>query len=1519
GGDGNDVIHGGDGLDTLIGGIGDDRLWGEAGADTLDGGSGEDHAHYENSGAGVQVDLNNAGPQVSTGDASGDVLISIESVHGATNFDNELIGTAGLGEHLKGGDFSDTITGNGGTGGDYIDAQGGDDTLIFNSGDVVLGTTISGGTGSDTLVVQTSTDFSPAGAFITGIEEVEIGAGQTATFGDDQIDGQAWNINGAFGSTETLQVSMVVGTSLDLSGLTFGPDWDDTPSPGDQDSVVVNGSLGDDTVIGSSVADTVFGDDDGDAMWGGAGNDTLDGGAGNDRMGGGNTTSTTETGSGNDTLSGGAGNDEMHGADGNDLLDGGADHDTINGGSGFDRLIGGSGTNTLNGNDGDDILTSGGSNDTLDGGSGGESYGVGDQAVLDRSAASGGFTITLDAQQGGTLQHIGDGTRITNIERLDFTGGAGNDNVTGLSDGALAYGDILRGRGGNDTLDGGGGPDQLFGGAGNDLLAGGIDNDNLYGGDTTAQNESGTGDDTMSGGAGGDELRGQDGADQLSGDAGGDVLYGGAGDDTLDGGSENDSLTGGTSLSTSIVEVATGDDTIDGGAGDDLLLGHDGNDTLAGDDGADRLYAGSGTDTLEGGAGNDLLEGVAAGGIATLVYAGTRADYRLTELSSGRIEIVDLRSGSPEGTDDAANVQFVRFADGTFALGDLLNAPIGPVGDADGSADTVAENAANGTLVGITARATDQDAGDTVSYSLTDSAGGRFTIDGTSGVVSVANGALLDFEAATSHGITVRAASSDGSSSTQAFTIAVGDVGEAGIGPVGDANAAADAVAENAANGTAVGITASASDTDAGDTVSYSLTDSAGGRFAIDSVTGVVTVANGALLDRETAPSHGITVRAASSDGSSSTQGFTVALGDVDEFDVSAVADSNGAANSVAENAANGTAVGITASAADADATNNTISYSLTDDAGGRFTIDGPTGVVSVANGALLDFGAATSHGITVRASSSDGSSSTQNFTIAVSDVGEGSVGAVTDNDGAANSVAENAANGSAVGITASASDPDAGDTVSYSLTDSAGGRFTIDATSGVVTVADGTLLDREAASSHDITVRAASSDGSSSTRGFTIALGDVDEFDVSAVLDTNSTPDTVAENAPSGTLVGITASASDADATNNTVSYSLSDDAGGRFAIDAATGIVTVADGTLLDYETASSHDIIVRAASSDGSSSTQAFTVAVGDVAEGGNQTPVITSNGGGASAAVAVAENGKAITTVTATDADLPAQTLSYSIVGGADAGSMAIDADTGALRFVGAPDYETPTDADGDNVYEVVVGVADGNGGSDTQAIAVSVTDVAGVTKNGNARWNVLFGGGEGDTLNGLGGNDALWGLQGNDTLRGGTGADLLVGDGGNDTLDGGQGSDVLLGGSDADTLDGGDGNDVLTGQAGADVLRGGAGSDLFDFELLSDSHPSSGVDVITDFARGSDRIGLALIDANAGARGNQAFSGSLLAGLGCAFTGAGQLRFGYDSATDQTIVQGNVDGDLSTVDFEIHLAGNVPLTGSDFIL
>ena len=230
-------------------------------------------------------------------------------------------------------------------------------------------------------------------------------------------------------------------------------------------------------------------------------------------------------------------------------------------------------------------------------------------------------------------------------------------------------------------------------------------------------------------------------------------------------------------------------------------------------------------------------------------------------------------------------------------------------------------------------------------------------------------------------------------------------------------------------------------------------------------------------------------------------------------------------------------------------------------------------------------------------ATSDDGSTSSQAFTINVTDVNEGAIGAVSDTNAASDAVDEDAIVGTAVGITADATDPDGSDTVSYSLDDDAGGLFAIDSNTGIVTVA--AALDAETATSHDITIRATSSDTSFSTTTLSITVNDVDEFDTGAVTDSDGGANTVAEDAIVGTTVGVTGLAADADVTDD-VTYTLDDNAGGLFAIDANTGEVTVAGG--LDYETATNHNITIRATSDDGSFATEIFAIDVTDVNESG-----------------------------------------------------------------------------------------------------------------------------------------------------------------------------------------------------------------------------------------------------------------------------------------------------------------------------
>ncbi len=103
--------------------------------------------------------------------------------------------------------------------------------------------------------------------------------------------------------------------------------------------------------------------------------------------------------------------------------------------------------------------------------------------------------------------------------------------------------------------------------------------------------------------------------------------------------------------------------------------------------------------------------------------------------------------------------------------------------------------------------------------------------------------------------------------------------------------------------------------------------------------------------------------------------------------------------------------------------------------------------------------------------------------------------------------------------------------------------------------------------------------------------------------------------------------------------------------------------------------------------------------------NTAPTITS-----AATASVAENQTSAIDVESTDdTDSEGSGLTYSLTGGADAALFSIDADSGVVTFNAAPDFEAPSDANGDNDFEFLVTVTDSAGLTDVQDITVSVTD------------------------------------------------------------------------------------------------------------------------------------------------------------------------------------------------------------------
>ena len=134
-------------------------------------------------------------------------------------------------------------------------------------------------------------------------------------------------------------------------------------------------------------------------------------------------------------------------------------------------------------------------------------------------------------------------------------------------------------------------------------------------------------------------------------------------------------------------------------------------------------------------------------------------------------------------------------------------------------------------------------------------------------------------------------------------------------------------------------------------------------------------------------------------------------------------------------------------------------------------------------------------------------------------------------------------------------------------------------------------------------------------------------------------------------------------------------------------------------------------------------------------------------------------------------------------------------------------------------------------------------------------DVLEGGNQKDLLRGDVGEDLLFGGQGNDTLLGEADDDLLAGNGNADRILGGEGNDSAFGGGGQDTILGEAGNDLLNGNCGDDRLLGGDGEDLLmgaggNDTLLGEAGSDTfvfgtgdGTDVVVDFERGVDKIGL----------------------------------------------------------------------------
>jgi ELWxxDGT repeat protein len=549
------------------------------------------------------------------------------------------------------------------------------------------------------------------------------------------------------------------------------------------------------------------------------------------------------------------------------------------------------------------------------------------------------------------------------------------------------------------------------------------------------------------------------------------------------------------------------------------------------------------------------------------------------------------------------------------------------------------------------------------------------------------------------------------------------------------------------------------------------------------------------------------------------------------------------------------------------------LTWALSGADAGQFDIVADTGVITFKTApdfeAPGDAGADNVYNVTL-AVTVNGLTTTQAVAITVTDMNDAPI--VT--SGGTASFAENA---TGQVYLATATDQDAGTTLTWSLAGDDAALFSIDAASGAVTFK--TAPNFEAPGDiggdnvYDITVTASDGALSSAARAVAISVTNVSETPVVTSGGTAS----LAENA-TDFVYQATGSLVEAGTTRV---WTLGGDDAALFNISSG-GAVTFK--TAPDFEAPGDvgadnvYNITVTATDGALSSAARAVAITVTNV----NEAPPVITSGGTAN----FAENGTG-TAYQATGTDADAGTSLIWSLSGADAALFNISA-SGAVTFKAAPNFEAPTDAGGNNVYNIVVGASDGVT-TITQDVAITVTDVLDpLSRVGGAGNDTLIGDALNDTLQGGDGDDSLLGLAGDDTLSGGNGNDTLVGGLGTDFLSGGPGIDTVdytrntadqpvnasaaavasdgLGGRDtldgtfevywggsgndtisvstlssSSTMAGYGGNDSLTGGSGADMLLGGEGNDILNGFLGDDTvQGGDGNDVLIG-AQGNDSL------------------------------------------------------------------------------
>jgi Ca2+-binding RTX toxin-like protein len=528
---------------------------------TVDGTAGKDTVQVVGSGGNVTVAGLATTVTIAGSEGANDRLI-ISTLAG-----NDVIDASGLQAGttqltIDGGAGNDTITGsagddlllggagndlvNGGRGNDVAFLGSGNDTFVWNPGDG--SDVVEGQDGTDTLVFNGSNaneniDLSANGGRVRLFRDVG-----NVTMDLDSIEHIQVH---ALGGADTITVNDLTGTGVTQVALDLALPAGSNTGDGQPDTVIVNGTAGNDTISVASSGSSIVvnglaaqvtiagaeGANDKLVINGLGGDDIIDA----SRLRAGQVNLTLNGGDGDDQIVGSAGNDTVIGGRGNDTALLGAGNDTFvwNPGDGSDVVEGQAGFDTLqfNGsNVGENMdLSANGSRARLFRDVGNVTMDLNSVERVNLVTLGGADTVTVDDLSGTAVKQVaidlsgtpGSGTGDGQPDTVVINGTNGSDNITLTeSNGVITVSGLpetvtISGFEANDRI--------VINGLGGDdvITASGLAANVLF---------------TANGGDGNDVLVGGPGNDTLNGGAGDDILIGGGGQDILDGGTGNNVL-----------------------------------------------------------------------------------------------------------------------------------------------------------------------------------------------------------------------------------------------------------------------------------------------------------------------------------------------------------------------------------------------------------------------------------------------------------------------------------------------------------------------------------------------------------------------------------------------------------------------------------------------------------------------------------------------------------------------------------------------------------------------------------------------------------------------------------------------------------------------------------------------------------------------------------------------------------------------------------------------------------------